>query len=289
MLRVTESHVPDQPDTTTPPDRIVPGPLPRVGVEPSYVWAIGRVEPRFPSLAVEKEFAQATGRAETAGLTDRAALQSVLAERSNRYLARTMCWVFTIEGIENYVLRPADPTNIELLIEAVRPAPNQTDVDVVIGIRGPDAIPGDPCHGLGLPVVAFDQLFSFDVESFVASIPRPDTVPEEDFRPSVGELFSRVQQLADNSGAADEHRAINYLAVRYPPVYALTADAFARNQSLTAVDVRPSRLTGVRKIADVIFSFTHRATDVTEQHFVRVDVTEEFPFLVSKLSPFYSR
>ena len=29
----------------------------------SYVYAIGRVEARFPNLAAEKEFAQATGRA----------------------------------------------------------------------------------------------------------------------------------------------------------------------------------------------------------------------------------
>ena len=35
----------------------------------SYVFALGRVEPRFPSLAVEKELAQATGRAGTAELT----------------------------------------------------------------------------------------------------------------------------------------------------------------------------------------------------------------------------
>ena len=33
----------------------------------SYVYAIGRIEARFPRLSVEKEFAQATGRAETAG------------------------------------------------------------------------------------------------------------------------------------------------------------------------------------------------------------------------------
>ena len=45
----------------------------------AYVYALGRVEPRFPSLAVEKEFAQATGRAETAGLTDRQALHAVLS------------------------------------------------------------------------------------------------------------------------------------------------------------------------------------------------------------------
>src|SRR5512135_630255 len=53
---------------------------------PSYVYALGRIEPRFPSLSIEKEFAQATGRAETAGLTDRQTLHSVLSERRNRYL-----------------------------------------------------------------------------------------------------------------------------------------------------------------------------------------------------------
>jgi hypothetical protein len=31
-------------------------------VPPSYVYAIGRVEPRFPRLSVEKEFAQVTDR-----------------------------------------------------------------------------------------------------------------------------------------------------------------------------------------------------------------------------------
>jgi len=53
--------------------------------------------------------------------------------------------------------------------------------------------------------------------------------------------------------------------------------------------VRPSRLSGVRSIVDVIFSFFHSQTEVTEKYFVRVDVTEEFPFLVTKLSPYYDR
>jgi PatG Domain len=34
----------------------------------AYVYALGRIEPRFPRLSVEKEYAQAAGRAETAGL-----------------------------------------------------------------------------------------------------------------------------------------------------------------------------------------------------------------------------
>jgi len=96
-------------------------------------------------------------------------------------------------------------------------------------------------------------------------------------------------QMADNAGATDEHRALNYLAVRYQAIYASVADAFARNASLTGVDVQPSALSATRNVVDVIFTFTNRNTDVDEKYFARVDVTDEFPFLVTKLSPYYAR
>ena len=95
--------------------------------------------------------------------------------------------------------------------------------------------------------------------------------------------------MADNAGATDEHRALNYLAVRYPAIYATAAECHGRACSLTAVEVRPSRLANTRKIVDVIFAYTNRQTDVTEKYFVRVDVTEEFPFLATKMSPYYDR
>jgi hypothetical protein len=254
----------------------------------AYVYALGRVEPRFPRLAVEKEFAQATGRAETTGLTDRQVLHTVLSQRQNRYLARQLCYVFTIEGLETYILVPRDPGDFELLVDAVRPAPRPTDVDVVIGMRGPIA-PPDLCNGLMVPIVEFDQIYSFDIDILLQSIPRPEQIPADQFAPATEELFMRLMQMADNAGATDEHRALNYLAVRYPAIYATLAEQQAQNLSLTAVDVRLSRLSGVRRIVDVIFSFTHRQTDVTEKYFVRVDVTEEFPFLVTRLSPYYDR
>ena len=96
-------------------------------------------------------------------------------------------------------------------------------------------------------------------------------------------------QMADNAGATDEHRALNYLAVRYQAIYANAADAFARNASLASVDVQPSPLSGTRKVLEVILTYTNRNTDVDEKYFCRVDVTEEFPFLVTKLSPYYDR
>src|SRR5271167_3488448 len=60
-----------------------------VSMPASYVYALGRIEPRFPRLSVEKEFAQATGRAETVNLTDRQALRRVLEQ--NRYLLKQLC------------------------------------------------------------------------------------------------------------------------------------------------------------------------------------------------------
>lgn len=254
----------------------------------SYVYALGRVEPRFPRLAVEKEFAQATGHAETAGLTDRQALHTVLSQRQHRYLVRQLCYVFTIESLETYILHPRDPADFELLVDALRPAPRPTDVDVVIGMRGPIA-PPELCNGLMVPMVIFDQIYSFDIDTLVRSMPRPEQIPAEQFEATAEELFMRIMQLADNAGATDDHRALNYLAVRYPAIYATTAETFGRNSSLTGVDVRPSRLSGVRRIVDVIFSYTNRQTDVTEKFFVRVDVTEEFPFLVTRISPYYDR
>jgi len=278
-----------QPKDVTPAQAITLSPAqPTEMALSSYVYALGRVTLRFPSLAVEKEFAQATGRAETAGLTDRQALQSVLSQRSNRYLARQLCWVLEIEGLETYLLVPRDPADFDLLVEALRPTPSPMDVDVVVGVRGPIA-PPEMCNGLMVPVVAFDQIHSFDRDALIKAIPRPEKVTAKEFEPAARELFDRIMQMADNAGATDEHRALNYLAVRYPAIYATASDAFERNSALTGVEVRPSRLSGARNIVDVIFSYTHRNTDVTEKFFVRVDVTEEFPFLVTKLSPYFDR
>jgi hypothetical protein len=256
---------------------------------PAYVYALGRIEARFPNLAAEKEFAQATGRAETAGRTDRAAFHAVLAKRENRYLTRQLCWVLTISGLDTYVLVPRDPADLDLLVDAIRPAPSPNDVDVVIGLRGPIA-PPEMCNGLMVPIVAFDQIYSFDRDALIKAISKPaKKTTVEQLEPAAEELFNRIMQLTDNAGATDEHRALNYLAMRYPAIYTKAAEEFERDYSLTAVDVRESPLSGTRNIVDVIFAYTNRNTDYTEKVFVRCDMTEEFPFLVSKMSPYYDR
>jgi hypothetical protein len=140
-----------------------------------------------------------------------------------------------------------------------------------------------------VPIVVFDQVYSFDREALIKAIPRPEKMTEKQFGAAAGEVFDRILQMTDNAGATDDHRALNYLAMRYPGIYAKAAEEFARDFSLTGIAVLADPLSGTRKILEAIFSYTNRNTDFTEKFFVRVDVTEEFPFLLTKLSPYYDR
>ena len=255
----------------------------------NYVYAIGQVQPRFPTLGVEKEFSQVTGRAETLDLTDSQVLHAVLSDPQNQYLARQLCWVMTIEGLDTYILHPRDPRDFDRLVDAIRPNPGPVDVDVVIGTRGPLA-PSELCGGLMLPIVMVDKIYSFHLDALLEELPKPEKMAaqqKKQFKATAESLFKRIAQVADNAGATDEHRALNYMAVRYDAIYANCVEAHGNNCSISNISVRTSRLSIARKVLDVVFTHTHRQTGVQEKHFVRVDVTDQFPFLVTPMSPDY--
>ena len=113
-----------------------------------------------------------------------------------------------------------------------------------------------------VPIVVFDQIYSFDREALIKAIPKPEKTTAKEFSPAAEELFDRIMQMTDNAGATDDNRALNYLAMRYPAIYANAADAFGRNASLTGVHVQHSALSGTRNVVDVIFTYTNRNTDV---------------------------
>src|SRR5262249_56430406 len=125
--------VPPAQTAAPPPSPLPQQPCPTCGsngaaMPASYVYALGRIEPRFPRLSVEKEFAQATGRAETVNLTDRQALRQVLEQ--NRYLVKQLCWVMAVGGLETYIVVPRDPGAANLLVETLSPTPPTGYVDL---------------------------------------------------------------------------------------------------------------------------------------------------------------
>jgi hypothetical protein len=257
----------------------------------SYIYAIGNVVHRFPTKSLELELAQSIGRRseeETKGRTREEVIHKSITDPANRYIARQICYILTIERLETYILVPTDPLDVARLAQALRPAPSVGDVDVIIGIRGPIASP-EMCNGLMLPIIMVDQIYSFDRDMLMKSIPRRKGASEDQFRKTAEAVFNSIIQIADNAGATDEHRALNYLAVRYDEIYHRTQLLQDENYSFTAVEVRHSRLSGIRKIVDVIFSYENRTNRFTQKWFVRVDVTEEFPFLVSPIQQYFER
>jgi hypothetical protein len=256
------------------------------GFQPSCIYVIGHIEPRYPRLSIEKEARQVTARAGVSKNTDRQVMAKLLSEPANKYLVRRLCWVLSVHGVETYILVPQDG-DYQPLVDAYRAEPNPGDLELVIGVRGPIASP-EMCNGLLVPIVIFDQIYAFDRALLLKEIPKPkDADPK--FDSAAAEMFDRIIQQSDNAGATDADRALNYLAVRCDAIYSLAAQQFAANASFTAIDVLPSPLIGTRKIVEVVFRFADRTTGVEKNFFTRVDVTECFPFLVTKMSPYYDR
>jgi len=251
-----------------------------------YVYALGQIEARFPNRSIEKEYVQIIERSKSANFEHQQAFYSVLSQPENRYLARKLSWILTIEGVPIYILLPTGPEDLDILLEAIRPSACPLDRQVVVGRKGPVA-PPEMC-GLEVPMVLVDHLYSLEYNNFMKSI-HPELVADEKFKAAALELFRRMMQIADNTGSTDKHRALNYLSVRYPAIYAKAAGEQERNFSLTSVEAVSSRLSDSRKIISVVFTFANKEIGIVEKYFVRVDVSEEYPFLVTKMSPYYDR
>ena len=251
-----------------------------------YVYVLGQIEARFPNRSIEKEYVQILERSKSANFEHQQAFHSVLSQPENRYLARKLSWILTMEGVPIYILLPTGPEDLNILLEAIRPSACPLDRQVVVGRKGPVA-PPEMC-GLEVPMVLVDHLYSLEYNDFIKSI-RSESVTDEKFKAIARETFLRMMQLADNIGSTDKHRALNYLSVRYPAIYVKAAEELERNFLLTSVNAIFSRLSDNRKIVSVIQSFTNKETGAVEKYFVRVDLTEEFPFIVTKMAPYYDR
>ena len=89
------------------------------------------------------------------------------------------------------------------------------DVDVVIGRLGPIA-PPEICNGLIVPSWFLIKFTPSTAIRSLKAIPKSE-LSAEAFASASEELFDKITQMADKAGSTGEHRALNYLAVRYPP------------------------------------------------------------------------
>jgi hypothetical protein len=257
----------------------------------NYVYAIGTVTARFPTLNIEKEFMQAWGKAPADTLTIRDSDKfEVLSQGQNLYLAREMCWVFQSGDIDIYILRPRSYVELTDLVSCLSPTPGLISSALIVGRLGPIA-PPSMCNGIQLPVVSCDQVFSFTTQAFINNIVSAvtsggSTVPG-DVTAAAQNAFSVMTLLADNAGQTDEHRAINYLTFKSLALYRKEIEMEASGFRLNSVMARPDPLSRTRSVQDVILTYANNTTTETRRFFTRVDVTGEFPFLLNELAIFY--
>jgi Subtilase family/PatG Domain/PatG C-terminal len=259
-----------------------------------FVYAIGTIEADYPNVAIEREMQTlahhlgvdvAPDRDLTTRPTeDRQWQHAVLSKdlKLTRYIARQLRWRLTIEEVPVFVLSPSDPSYFDDLIDALKrpkyakperrggkravkeavpveaPTGYVEDLDVVVGVAGPQTPDGI--------AVVVDQIFQVN---------RNQLAPG-------GRTY--LSQLADNRGLTDEERACNFLAARYTP-----APPQVDGYELSGMRVTPSRLSsGIGRVLRAIYTFSNAAAGEKE-HFVRVDVTHEFPMIVSPMQPYLER
>lgn len=254
----------------------------------SFVYAIGKVIHDFPNDSLKLEYTHATGRIpdeEKRGRTYHEVLYRVLTDRANRYIARESCYILTIEKYETYILVPRDPLDVETLVEALRPSPDPSDNDIIIGekVRIP---PPEMCRGRTNPIVIVDKIWSFNRDELIKQIPKRKGISEDQFKKTINALFNYILQIADNAGAIDEHRAINYLSVTHAEIYHTTQTMQDQNYSLIDIEVHPSKqIVPGRKLLEVVFLYESRVNRTRRRFSATVDVTGKYPSLHTPMDP----
>jgi hypothetical protein len=248
-----------------------------------FVYAIGRIDLRFPSLGIEREYQQRERQRHEAHTLARGARLRDVLER-NPHLALRVSLVFLIDGMPVYALQPAGGFLKEALFDALAGADDKDHFCVLIGRAGSFA--SAPGHGgLLLTTVTADQLYNFSLTEWsqgLAKAAQP-VLAARHIEPAHFDALSRhllreLSSTPENLGSADGHRALNYLLVQHPGIFLAAAER--RNHGLDRLETRIHLTAGGRRHVVVILVFVDRATGVPERLYCTVDVTEEWPFLV---------
>jgi PatG C-terminal/PatG Domain len=262
------------------------------------VYAVGILTAQTPTVGVEKELAQLTAGVHQGDQVEVELLQQVLRDSETAYIGWHLSWVFTSEGVDTFTVLPRTEADLARLAEVLSPAGAEEEVvHAVVGQTVP-CLPDAPCAVSGLPTVHADQVLAFTLEDFAAGLPGDEKSANErpgaargaagraEFEAVVRRLFRRLTGVPGNHGLADEHRARNYLALRYPAIYHVVRQAEAEGKVLVGVDARHSHSADGGVVA-VRLTVRNPRTDLTEHYQCLVNVRESFPFLITGLQPVY--
>lgn len=271
------------------------------------VLAVGRVRASFPSLGLQREYAEAAEADPDAPVAS-SDLKDVISRDEHRYLARQVCWMFTVQSLDVCVVVPRSDADLDELVESLA-IDDESTVQVLVGEPASRlAAPG--CWDADLPMVSPVQLLSFTIDEFAGALAQRydadraaggavdgsegngggegagGTGDDPRWRTMVRDVFYRLTRRADTTGFSDEDRARNYLALKDPAGYALIWNALSNGQNLIGISTRQF-VRGGRRMVAVRFTFRHRQTQVIDRYETLVDTNDLFCFKAAPLAPTY--
>jgi len=238
-----------------------------------WVYVIGDVDPKYPSLAVEKEAIGGMARLKADGLSNDAALQKVMEAPEYAYLVREMCFVLLVHEVETYILVPHYPQDYPMLVEAAR-----SELSVVIGTVGPIANP-DVCNGLTLPFLSFDKIYNFNKQGLISDLPVPEGADAAKFRSAASDIFNQIVQLINNGTGME--RALAFLLVKDPGLYHAIWQSFSQNAQLVSVELKAAPVNSTQALVDVVVHTQDRKTGVKRGVYARLALAGKLPYVVN--------
>ncbi len=246
-----------------------------------YVYAIGRVDVRFPSLGIEREYQQRERALHDLPQHPRNTRIVAVLEK-NLHLALRMNYVFVIGGAPVFALAPTSGSLRESFFKALASAEAEQSC-VLIGRVGGFTNPASYA-GLLLSQVGVDQIYVFSASEWAeglakaaAPVLKSRKIETAEFKTVSKGIFRDVTAMPENMGLADGHRALNYLLVQHPGM--ILAAAERPGHILDRIERRVIQAAGGRRNVAVILTFVERSTGVPERVYCMVDTTEEWPFV----------
>ncbi|SHO56643.1 hypothetical protein [Vibrio quintilis] len=228
-------------------------------------------------------------------------INTVLSSRYFRYLARELIWLLEDEyGNEIYQLIPSE-YNMQQLINALDetqtpPSPDQGGFNPPpqSGTNVNDSTSTINTLVVGSVTPGTGELSQLHIDKFRQV--DPATIADQvgyfhqhNQQATMAQLIKSYLLLAKNAGMTDEARALNYLLCYdtgfYSKVYEQRQQSQRQAVHLIGIDAR-LYYAGERTLVCVIFNYQDQKTSVIEPWSSTIDVTDEYPFMVSEFEPY---
>lgn len=271
-----------------------------------YVFVNGYVKAEFDNLGLEKEFERNLVSSHENGdnhlfmpenrsdvLKDKNwycdkenCLSKQLSHPKNHYIARQMKWSLVNHYGDNIYLLEVNNLHLASLIKALEPQSSEPAFFMPVSILGYYQVEGNE----SLPRIKIQKIGRLTPSDLVQKIHKQHAGFNDK---KLKLVITDILSLADNSGDTDQDRALNYALSHnldlYMGAYELIYNHSDREVAqLNNVSVITD-IAGERKIAKVVFDFQNVESSVGQHWYCAIDVTHEYPFLLTSFKRYLPR